>query len=331
MARPIPEIESQILAFLTRDASISNSLLAETLSISRPTLINHLKKLGGYEKSRDHSSRPKPISHYSAVIDMLKLNARLFFIEIKTNPEEPRIIAELREIPQVLSIDGIIGEFSLWVKVIVKDQAEFARVLNEIDRILGETLFQRYRVIEVLIPFKEFGEKYQTTSPTTEGLDNTKWQILGKLRRLETRKFAREIHRRLIKTPSFPGAALSTIGSKLKELTEDGFIRRFTVSVIPEFAREGTKFLLRVKPKNLAHYDALAKLIVDKPNITCLYRTGEDYGLLAIVRVRDISSYRQFITELYRTGEVLDTHTTLVIEEVEAAIVPFTVGDSDQK
>jgi DNA-binding Lrp family transcriptional regulator len=49
--------------------------------------------------------------------------------------------------------------------------------------------------------------------------------------------------------------------------------------------------------------------------ITDLYRTGEEYGLLAIVRMRDVSEYNAFLLKLFSLRDIIDTYTTLVLEE----------------
>ncbi|MHA1734709.1 MAG: Lrp/AsnC family transcriptional regulator [Promethearchaeota archaeon] len=308
-----PDTSRLLLAELTRDSSTPNAELARRLNLSRPTVIRHLKLL-----------ESRVVSHFAAIVDHIKLNSRIFFLEIKTNPEEPEVIDAFREIPQVRSIDGIIGEFSLWIKVVARDQGEFNRVLNCIDRALGETTFQRYHVIEVLVPFKEYGEVLGEDTTPLEPVDDLSWQLVNILVKYHDRRYARAVTSRLASGPTPPPP--SKVSRKLRELVERRVIRRFTTSIRPDYAVEATKFLLRVKPKNLSHYELLARQAVRDPHITCLYRTGEDYGLLAVVRVEGNAAYRKFITGLYATGEVLDTHTTLVLEEVEPALVPYSVA-----
>jgi DNA-binding Lrp family transcriptional regulator len=54
--------------------------------------------------------------------------------------------------------------------------------------------------------------------------------------------------------------------------------------------------------------------------ITHLYRVGEQFGIFAIVRVKEIKDYAQFIKTLYKTGEIEDTFTNFVLDER----LPFT-------
>jgi DNA-binding Lrp family transcriptional regulator len=57
------------------------------------------------------------------------------------------------------------------------------------------------------------------------------------------------------------------------------------------------------------------------PQIFDLYRTGEEYGLLATVRVRDIQEYNSFLLKLYDSSNLIDTYSTLVLEERKASPV----------
>ena len=53
-------------------------------------------------------------------------------------------------------------------------------------------------------------------------------------------------------------------------------------------------------------------------NITYLFRIGEEYGLFAIVRVKKIEDYGDFIRELYLTEEIEDTYTNFVLDELKS-------------
>ena len=51
-------------------------------------------------------------------------------------------------------------------------------------------------------------------------------------------------------------------------------------------------------------------------NITDLFRIGEQYGLFAIVRVKDIEDYATFIRDLYNSENIEDTYTNFVLDEL---------------
>jgi len=76
-----------------------------------------------------------------------------------------------------------------------------------------------------------------------------------------------------------------------------------------------TKLVVRIKVNPASYGNVARDFLVPMAEITDLYRTGEDYGLLAIARVRDVSEYNAFLLGLYASKDTIDTHTTLVLEE----------------
>jgi len=111
----------------------------------------------------------------------------------------------------------------------------------------------------------------------------------------------------------------STIHNRIKRLEEKGVILNYTVNFHPKKIGFTGKYLLRVKPQNPSHYDKLALKLEKIPHITDLFRIGEQFGLFAIVRVKKIEDYAQFIRDLYEE-EIEDTFTNFVLDE----LVPYT-------
>ena len=111
----------------------------------------------------------------------------------------------------------------------------------------------------------------------------------------------------------------STIHNRIKRLEEKGVILNYTINFHPKKIGFKGKYLLRIKPQNPSHYDELALKLEKVPHITDLFRIGEQYGLFAIVRVKQIEDYAQFIRDLYEE-EIEDTFTNFVLDELK----PFT-------
>jgi Lrp/AsnC family leucine-responsive transcriptional regulator len=111
----------------------------------------------------------------------------------------------------------------------------------------------------------------------------------------------------------------STIHNRIKRLEEKGVILNYTVNFHPKKIGFTGKYLLRVKPQNPSHYDELALKLEKIAQITDLFRIGEQFGLFAIVRVKKIEDYAQFIRGLYEE-EIEDTYTNFVLDE----LIPYT-------
>lgn len=226
--------------------------LGETIGVTRQTASSYVSDL---ENSVIHS--------YSDVPNPNIGNIRTFFLQVKTNPEEPEIISNLKKIRATRFIDGIIGTHSLMVKFCVQNNVMFDKVLTRIDKIISKSKFQHYRIIETLKTYKVAGFNFS---------------------QLESKK--QVIH---------------------------------SIKINPEyigFTDYPIKFYVQIMPKDLSEYNAIAEsILAPNENITELYRTGQEYGILATVRTESIEGYKAFIESLYRTGKIQDSISTLVIDE----------------
>jgi DNA-binding Lrp family transcriptional regulator len=106
-----------------------------------------------------------------------------------------------------------------------------------------------------------------------------------------------------------------TVFQRLARMEKSGVIVGNTVRVDWERLGWKTRAIVRIKA-DPSMYDYVAeKYLSSMSEITDLYRTGEEYGLLAIIRVRDLAEYNAFLLRLYDSKDVLDTYTTLVLEQ----------------
>jgi DNA-binding Lrp family transcriptional regulator len=111
--------------------------------------------------------------------------------------------------------------------------------------------------------------------------------------------------------------------NRLSRLETSGVILGYTLRVDHSKLGLQTKFIVRIKANPNA-YDAVAEsYLTAMPQISDLYRTGEEYGLLATVRVRDASEFNTFLLRLYDSKEIIDTYSTLVLEERKASALPL--------
>ncbi|MHA2036586.1 MAG: Lrp/AsnC ligand binding domain-containing protein [Promethearchaeota archaeon] len=108
----------------------------------------------------------------------------------------------------------------------------------------------------------------------------------------------------------------STIHNRIKKLESEAIILNYTINFNPKKIGFKGKYLLRIKPKDPSKYNELAVKLDMNKNITDLFRIGEQYGLFAIVRVKEIEDYATFIRSLYNTEEIEDTYTNFVLDEL---------------
>ncbi len=252
---------------------------------------------------------------------------RTVFFEFKTNPHEPWLAKQLEENPSCDLLDGIAGEYSLFGRFRFTDDEHFNRVLKRVDDAMGKTYFKKYRVVNAIRIFKEAGVTFKAEERERLELDEVDYKILEIL--LNQTEYVKaplplstvELSRLLL---SF-GIEISqpAVFNRLSRLKKKGAILRHTVRV--DYSRLGlhSKFIVRVKA-NPNVYDAVAQeVLTSMAEISDLYRTGEEYGLLAVLRVRDVSEYNSFLLKLYDSKDILDTYTTLVLEERKNSPLSF--------
>lgn len=308
----LDEYDSLILKELLKNCKMSLTNLSETTGLSRFAVKNRIRKLS------EEGSIFGPTVVLNPLLVGLK---RTVFFEFKTNPHEPWLAEMLEKMESCDILDGITGVYSLFGRFRMFDDAHFSRVLRMVDEAISKSFFKKYRVVDAIRIYKEAGVpftfKEERESPPS--LDKVDLKILDVLlhqaeyvkssRLLSTMELSRLL-RRFGMRISQP-----TVFKRLTRLEEKGVILRYTM--MANWSRLGfnAKFVVRIKVTPNASDDVARNFLAPIDEITDLYRTGEDYGLLAVLRVRDVSAYNSFLIKLYQSKEVIDTYTTLVLEE----------------
>ncbi len=281
--------------------------IIDDLNISRQTFKNKFTKLEEKEIINNFSINIHPT---------IQPNLKYVILEIKTNPKEPELVYELLKIRQMKLLDGIFGEFSLIALFIFKDSEEFEEGLKKIDKIMSESYFKKYQIIEVIKVFKTNGIELSNIRLEQKQLDANDRLILKVLQEEQGNKLISTYDiSKLIKKRNKITISQSTIYNKIKNLEKTGVILNYSLNFCPRKIGYKGKYIIRIKPKNPSKYDELALRLEKKKCITDLFRIGTQYGLFAIVRVKEIEDYGKFIRDLY-IDEIEDTFTNFVLDEL---------------
>jgi DNA-binding Lrp family transcriptional regulator len=242
---------------------------------------------------------------------------RTVFFEFKTNPHEPWLAKLLEKTSSCDLLHGITGDYSLFARFRLTDDEHFASVLKKIDDAMAKSVFKKYRAVNAIRIFKE-GATMKTTEKGLK-LDEIDLRTLEIL--LNQAEFVKiplpvttvqltQLLRRFGLKVSQP-----TVFQRLARMERSGVIVGNTVRVDWERLGWKTRAIVRIKA-DPSMYDYVAeKYLSSMSEITDLYRTGEEYGLLAIIRVRDLAEYNAFLLRLYDSKDIIDTYTTLVLEQ----------------
>ena len=238
-------------------------------------------------------------------------------LEIKTNPKEPHLVQDLIKIPQLKSLDGIFGEFSLIGLFQFKSVEQYHGILHTIDQIMTTSYFKKYQMIETIRIYKMNGIQLNKipfdSDYELDDLDNNILEVLQEhqgLKPISTYEVKKILNQDLNLEISQP-----TIYNRIKLLENAGIILNYSINFNPRAIGYKGKFIVRIKPSNPSEYDDLALNLEKIKEITDLFRIGEQYGLYAVVRVKRIEDFAKFIKELYNE-KIEDTLTNFVLDEL---------------
>jgi len=312
------EQNSLILEMLQRDSRTPLTEISERVGLSRFAVRDRIERL-----FKDHIILgPTTIVNPS----LIGLKRTVFF-EFKTNPHEPWLAKLLEKTTACDLLDGIAGEYSLFARFRFIDDQHFSRILKRMDDAVGKSYFKKYRVVNAIRIFKEAGVILKAEEREGLELDEVDLKILEILLTplnyvkaplpLSTVELSRLLHNLGIEISQ------PAVFNRLSRLEKKGVILRHTLRV--DYSKIGlqTKFTVRIKA-NPNVYDVVARgFLASLPDISDLYRTGEEYGLLAFVRVRDVSEYNSFLLRLYDSKDIIDTYSTPVLEERKNSPLSF--------
>ncbi len=302
----------KILSKLNFKSKFNIKKISKEIGYTRQTFQKYLNKL---KEDNVISNTTININPY------IRPNLKFVLIEIKSNPKEPNLVNRLLKLPQLRSLDGVFGKFSLNAFFVFKNQEEFNLILKEIDNIMARSHFKKYQILETIKIYKTNGVRLSGLKSGHIVLDETDYSILEILQEEQSIKTLSTYEiRDIMKKRYEKEISQSTIHNRIKNLEMNKIILNYVMNFRPkEIGFEG-KFFLRAKPKDPSKYEELALKLEQIPEITDLYRIGEEYGLLAVVRVKKIGEYGNFIRNLYLSEEIEDTFTNFVLDELK----PYT-------
>lgn len=249
---------------------------------------------------------------------LVQRNSRITLSEFKTNPHEPWIARSLNGDKNCDILYGITGEYSLFARFKLHSEEDFNQFLQRMDTMMSKTLFKKYHFIDVIECFKENRVILEKTQPRDYKLDNTDHIILHILQNQKhyvnkPRSMTSMDVSRVLSKMNVP-LSQPAVFRRINRLTRMKVILQEGVKINYQKLGFQTRFIMKMKV-NPSVYGSLAReKLAPLKEITDLYRTNEDYGLLAIVLVRNVNSYNTFLTQLYDTTNVIDTYSTLVLE-----------------
>ena len=313
---------------------LKNRNLVKSFNNESKYVISKLTQILGYtrqtiKKRFDDLEIEKIISNFTININpnILPINLKYVLLEIKTNPNEPELLENLLKISQLKVLDGILGEYSLFALLIFHSPEEYYQVLGTIDNIMAQSYFKKYHIIETIKVFKTNGiELYGNEIEPNFEIDNIDHVILKILQENQTLKpistyeikdIFKDKYKDFLNEMNRQEISQSTIHNRIKKLERKNVILNYALNFCPKKIGFRGKYLVRIKPKDPSKYNEIALSLEKSSFITDLFRIGEQHGLFAIVRVKKVEEYADFIKKLYLSDEIEDTFTSFVLDELK--------------
>ena len=311
-----------------------NRNLIKSFNNESKYIITKLTQVLGYTRQTiknrfDDLKTEKIISNFTININpnILPINLKYVLLEVKTNPKEPELLENLLKISQLKILDGILGEYSLFALLIFHSPEEYYQVLSIIDKIMAQSYFKKYHIIETIKVFKtngiELGDNKIDPSLEIDNIDYIILKILQENQNIkpistyEIRDIIKDKYKDFLLEMNKQEISQSTIHNRIKKLEKKNVILNYAINFCPQKIGFNGKYLVRIKPKDPSKYNEIALNLEKNSFITDLFRIGEQHGLFAIVRVKKVEDYAEFIKNLYQSGEIEDTFTSFVLDELK--------------
>ncbi|MFX1379066.1 MAG: Lrp/AsnC ligand binding domain-containing protein [Promethearchaeota archaeon] len=184
--------------------------------------------------------------------------------------------------------------------------------LNNVSKIdiIKKKIIKSIRKIDITLDKQQFDPHFE--------IDNIDFTILTILRDNQGLKpISTYKIKKILKEKYNTDISQSTIHNRIKKLEIKRVILNYTINFYPKKIGFNGKYFVRIKPKDPSKYNELALKLDKNKNITDLFRIGEQYGLFAIVRVKEIEDYATFLRDLYISEEIEDTFTNFVLDELK--------------
>ena len=301
---------------LYKNSLVSVNHLAQILPMARQTIT----------KIKQELWKKQFIFSPSIILNPNLLDLHHYFIELAGNPTDSEILTIFLPIPEINSIDLVLGDFSLLIQLTVFSKHRFREILAIIDQAIDNRLFTDYRIFQPL-EFYKLGGFILDRSENILPLTPNQWDDIQLLRKNFSVKHWNLRQSDLTKLTPFEVEKLNSFQlKKERDINfQKGIIRAFSITLTKPTFDFSFKYFLRIRPKIFRDYAKIAEILSHNPHVVDLYRIDAESGIFATFRVKSLYQLKEFIFSLYDEFEVDKTFTTLVMQEIIPNIHPPSI------
>jgi DNA-binding Lrp family transcriptional regulator len=256
------------------------------------------------------------IRSYTTIIDPAQVQGtRDTILFMKSNPREYDVSMKLMEIEELESLDGIAGDFSLLGTFRFDSHGAFENLLDRVDSVVASSGAGKYNLVQVLTTYKKNRFKVIPTESPESYLTRKELALLRIMYRYEpTTESPFPLTQEEIGARMNPPLSQPAVSKSIDKLLMKRAIVGYSINTDYTLIGLPVKFFVRIKviPGTVSD---IAQRLADMREVWDLYRTSEDYSLLAMVRTSGVTTFNQFLKQLYENENVLDTESYISLEE----------------
>ncbi|MFW9958616.1 MAG: Lrp/AsnC family transcriptional regulator [Candidatus Odinarchaeota archaeon] len=302
----LSDTERELLEALVQNSRYTPAILGQLIGKSRNWVSRTIK---GLVKSG-------AILSYTTIIDPAQVQgARETILFMKSNPREQDVSEKLMEMEELESLDGIAGDFSLLGTFRFDSQGAFENLLDRVDSVVASSGAGKYNLVQVLTTYKKNRFTIIPSSSPESYLSRKELALLRVIYRHEpTIENPFPLTQEEIGTRMNPPLSQPAVSKSIEKLMIKRAIIGYSISTDFSLIDLPVKFFVRIKVSPGTASD-IAQKLTSMREVWDLYRTSEDYSLLAMVRIGSVTSFNQFLRRLYESEDVLDTESYISLEE----------------
>lgn len=299
-------MEQQLLEILVQNSRYTPAIIGQVLGKSRNWVSRKIKGL--VERG--------VIRSYTTIVDPTQVKAaRDTILFMKSNPREEDVSKKVLQMEELESLDGVAGDFSLIGFFRFNSQGAFEDLLDRVDSVVASSGSGKYNLVQVLTTYKKNRFKILPSGSSESYLSSKELALLRIIHRQKPsseRPFP--LTQNAIGERMSPPMRQPAVSKAIEKLLIKNAIVGYSIDIDFRYIDLPVKFFVRIKVSP-GTASGTAQKLAEKDEVWDLYRTSEDFSLLATVRTDSIESFNRFLRNLYENENVMDTHSYLSLEE----------------
>lgn len=302
----LSDVEQQLLEILVQNSRYTPAIIGQVLGKSRNWVSRKIKGL--VERG--------VIRSYTTIVDPTQVKAaRDTILFMKSNPREEDVSKKVLQMEELESLDGVAGDFSLIGFFRFNSQGAFEDLLDRVDSVVASSGSGKYNLVQVLTTYKKNRFKILPSGSSESYLSSKELALLRIIHRQKPsseRPFP--LTQNAIGERMSPPMRQPAVSKAIEKLLIKNAIVGYSIDIDFRYIDLPVKFFVRIKVSP-GTASGTAQKLAEKDEVWDLYRTSEDFSLLATVRTDSIESFNRFLRNLYENENVMDTHSYLSLEE----------------